>query len=136
MCTNRPDALDPAVQRRAADILEFHRPDRKQREAVLEGPLRELGLGEADVTAIVEVTGSAEAGEGPDGDGFTFSDLTQRLLPAIVLNAFPSHAVESAAALRIASEMRPTRAFARESYGAAVLRREETRPGYGEPGGG
>ena len=127
MCTNRPDALDPAVQRRAADILEFHRPDRKQREAVLAGPLRELGLGDADVAAIVEATGSADAGEGPDGHGFTFSDLTQRLLPVIVLKAFPSHAVDVAAALRVASEMRATRAFGRESYGGAVARRVGTQ---------
>ena len=34
MCTNRLGALDPAVQRRAADILTFARPDAKQRTAV------------------------------------------------------------------------------------------------------
>jgi len=28
MCTNRLDALDPAVRRRAAAVLEFHRPNR------------------------------------------------------------------------------------------------------------
>ena len=33
MCTNRLGALDPAVQRRAADILTFARPDAKQRTA-------------------------------------------------------------------------------------------------------
>lgn len=119
MCTNRPEALDPAVQRRAADILEFHRPDRRQREAVLAGPLRELGLGDADIKAIVDATGSADADEGPDQEGFTFSDLTQRLLPAIILNAFPSRAVEADAALKIAADMRPTRPFGGVSHGRA-----------------
>ena len=35
MCTNRLNALDPAVKRRAADILIFERPDDAQRYAVL-----------------------------------------------------------------------------------------------------
>ena len=120
MCTNRPEALDPAVQRRAADILEFHRPDRRQCQAVLDGPLRELGLSEADIEAIVEATGSAEGGGRPETAGFTFSDLTQRLLPAIVLNAFPSRAVEARAALEIARNMRPTRPFRGPGSAASV----------------
>jgi AAA+ superfamily predicted ATPase len=112
MCTNRPDALDPAVQRRAADILDFKRPDWSQREAVLAGPLRELGLGDAAIAAMVEATGSVDGGASVSSDyGFTFSDLTQRLLPTIVLRAFPSNAVEAEAALEIARSMRPTRPF-------------------------
>lgn len=111
MCTNRPGALDPAVQRRAADILEFHRPDRKQRADVLGRPLRELGLCEAEIDAIVDATGPGVGGEDAGKDGFTFSDLIQRLLPTIVLKAFPSQAVEAKAALTIARNMRPTRAF-------------------------
>ena len=111
MCTNRPDALDPAVQRRAADILNFERPDRKQREAVLDGPLRELGLCDSEIEAIVDATGSAEGGDGLDRAGFTYSDLTQRLLPTIMLKAFPSSAVEGKGALEIACGMRATRPF-------------------------
>jgi AAA+ superfamily predicted ATPase len=44
MCTNRLNALDPAVKRRAADILIFQRPDEAQRRAVLAEPLNQLGL--------------------------------------------------------------------------------------------
>ena len=43
MCTNRLGALDPAVQRRAADILTFARPDANQRTTVLASPLRQVG---------------------------------------------------------------------------------------------
>ena len=110
MCTNRLEALDPAVQRRAADILSFRRPDRGQRRAVL-GDLLKLGLSDAEIEVIVDATGAADCGDDGDGDGFTFSDLTQRLLPAIVLNAFPSRPVEASAALEIAWRMRPTRPF-------------------------
>lgn len=111
MCTNRPGALDPAVQRRAADILDFHRPDRAQRAQVLGGPLKELGFCDSEIEAIVEATGPSEESKDLDKAGFTFSDLTQRLLPTIVLRAFPLHAVEAEAALAIARTMRPTRAF-------------------------
>jgi AAA+ superfamily predicted ATPase len=83
MCTNRLGALDPAVKRRAADILLFERPDDTQRRALLTGPLAELGFSSEQIERIVATTG-------PRRDrtyGFTFSDLTQRLLPAIVLDA-------------------------------------------------
>ena len=84
MCTNRLGALDPAVQRRAADILSFARPDDGQRAAILE-PLRQVGLSDLQIEAVVEATGARQDG----GYGFTFSDLRQRLLPAIVLDAYP-----------------------------------------------
>jgi hypothetical protein len=43
--------------------------------------------------------------------GFTFSDLTQRLLPAIVLDAYPSNAVNPARAVEISRGMMPTAPF-------------------------
>ena len=42
--TNRLSAIDPAVQRRAAEIFDFDRPGEKQRRAVIEDPLTELGF--------------------------------------------------------------------------------------------
>ena len=106
MCTNRLNALDPAVRRRAADVLTFVRPSEAQREHVLSTRLGPLGVGRGDLRAIVEATG-------PSGDapGFTFSDLVQRLLPAIVLDAYPDSAVAGPRAVEIASGMRPTPAF-------------------------
>lgn len=107
MCTNRLGALDPAVRRRAADILPFTRPDEKQRYAVLGEPLSQFGFSKPQIDAVVAATG-AEKGR---GYGFTFSDLTQRLLPAIVLDAYPTSAVNPARALVIAREMVPTAPF-------------------------
>ncbi len=113
MCTNRPEALDPAVQRRAADILEFRRPNQNERRNVLAEPLRDLGLCDADIEEIVKVTGPVDSDKGSGRKGFTFSDLTQRLLPKIILNAFPSSPVEAGVALEIAKDMNPTRQFGR-----------------------
>ncbi|MBY5828648.1 AAA family ATPase [Rhizobium leguminosarum] len=107
MCTNRLGALDPAVKRRAADILTFGRPDERQRQALLAGPLGELGFSPADVTRLVAITGPRQ---GTDY-GFTFSDLTQRLLPAVILDAYPRSAVKPDRALSLAASMNATPPF-------------------------
>lgn len=107
MCTNRLAALDPAVRRRAADILAFGRPDERQRRAILEGALRSFGLGAGEVDAVVQATGPA-AGR---NYGFTFSDLTQRLLPQIVLDAYPGGPVRGGRAVEIARSIQPTSPF-------------------------
>lgn len=107
MCTNRLGALDPAVTRRAADILVFQRPDNVQRRAVLSEPLRHLGFTSDQIDSLVACTGAHA-----DRDyGFTFSDLTQRLLPAIVLDAYPAHPVSPARALEVARSLSPTPPF-------------------------
>jgi AAA+ superfamily predicted ATPase len=107
MCTNRLGALDPAVRRRAADILAFSRPDDTQRHAVLGESLRQLGFSKQQIDALVAATGAQNGRT----YGFTFSDLTQRLLPAIVLDAYPARAVDAARALEIAQGMIPTAPF-------------------------
>ncbi|MEN8820755.1 MAG: AAA family ATPase [Abyssibacter sp.] len=107
MCTNRLSALDPAVRRRAADVLTFHRPDAAQRRAVIGRSLEDFGLKHDEIEAIVEAAGQRDG----LNYGFTFSDLTQRLLPSIILDAFPSGPVCGHRALEIAREMQPTPPF-------------------------
>jgi AAA+ superfamily predicted ATPase len=107
MCTNRLNALDPAVRRRAADILIFARPDEAQRHTVIADVLKQLGFTPPQIDALVAATG-AQKGR---AYGFTFSDLTQRLLPAIVLDAYPANAVSPARAAEIARGMVPTEPF-------------------------
>lgn len=107
MCTNRPNALDPAIKRRAADIFYFKRPDETQRFAVLETPLTELGFSETEIKEIADITGPRDGRE----YGFTFSDLVQRLLPSVILDAYPSEAVSFTRAKEITSKMQPTSIF-------------------------
>jgi SpoVK/Ycf46/Vps4 family AAA+-type ATPase len=107
MCTNRLSALDPAVRRRAAEVLRFARPNDEQRRHVFHHRLAPLGLNSQYIDALVRATG---AQNGHDA-GFTFSDLTQRLIPTIVLDAYPSNPVEGARAIEIARNMKPTPSF-------------------------
>ena len=107
MCTNRPEALDPAVKRRAADILIFNRPDDRQRHAVIDRAFKQLGFSPAHINAIVTATGIVKG----RSYGFTFSDLTQRLLPTIILDAYPDRPVSPARALEITHTIIPTAPF-------------------------
>ena len=107
MCTNRPGALDPAVRRRAAEILMFTRPDVARRHEVLAPALEQLGFSPQQIEAMVTATGPREDG----GYGFTYSDLIQRLLPAIVLDAYPERGVDPDGALQVARGMVATAPF-------------------------
>lgn len=107
MCTNRLGALDPAVKRRAADILSFERPSDEQRRIVLGKAFEELGFNKSQIEAIIYATGPSDT----TGYGFTFSDLTQRLLPSIILDAYPANSVNASRAIEIAQQMKPTPPF-------------------------
>ncbi|WP_127997659.1 AAA family ATPase [Piscinibacter defluvii] len=107
MCTNRLSALDPAVRRRAADVLTFSRPTDDQRRDVLERWLGDVGFKKADIDALVTATGP-QAGR---AYGFTFSDLAQRLLPTIILDAYPAGPIKAAQAIALARGIEPTPPF-------------------------
>lgn len=107
MCTNRLKALDPAVQRRAAEILTFSRPNDEQRHYLLHSKLTGLGLNSTAVEELVRLTGPRD----PNSPEFTFSDITQRLIPSIILAAYPYNAVSVHSALQVVNKMTPTPAF-------------------------
>lgn len=108
MCTNRLSALDPAVRRRAAEVLSFARPNDEQRRFILSSRLEPMGIGRHHIDQLVTATGPQRGGR---EHGFTFSDMTQRLLPSIVLDAYPSRAVDGARAVEVARAIAPTPPF-------------------------
>ena len=107
MCTNRPNALDPAIKRRAADILYFGRPNDEQRFSALHTVLSELGMSNGDINEIVQITGR----QADRAFGFTYSDLMQRFIPTLVLDAYPHKAVSHDRAKEIAKTIIPTAPF-------------------------
>ena len=113
MCTNRLDAIDPAVRRRAAAIFEFRRPNYGQRLHVLCDALRGSDISERELKAVAEATGETSERPYP----FTYSDLTQRLVPSLVLDAFPERALNGAIAIQIARSTLPTPPFGVHGHG-------------------
>ena len=67
-----------------------------------------IGLARQHIDALVAATGPIR---GTREHGFTFSDLLQRLLPALVLDAYPSRPINGARAVEIAHSMQPTPPF-------------------------
>tara|TARA_R110002096_G_scaffold362410_4_gene555550 strand:+ start:6903 stop:7841 length:939 start_codon:yes stop_codon:yes gene_type:complete len=107
MCTNRPSALDPAIRRRAGELLTFSRPDDEQRRALLEPLLANVGLKASTITDVINATG---ARSGRDY-GCTYSDLVQRLIPEIALRAYPDRAISADDAVAVATDLAPTPPF-------------------------
>jgi AAA+ superfamily predicted ATPase len=107
LCTNRLTSIDPAVLRRAAVIFDFRRPNEVQRRAVIEEPLVDLGFKKSEIDRIVGLTGVRDK----KGVGFTFSDMTQRLLPTLILDAYPDRPVTFARAVELLADMKATSPF-------------------------
>lgn len=106
LCTNRGHALDPAVLRRAAAVFTFCRPDDLQRRAVLTDALLGTGIETGTIDKLVHLTGPSIG-----RPGFTCSDLTQRLIPAAILAAFPGKPLTADILLDVATGLSPTPEF-------------------------
>lgn len=106
MCTNRERALDPAILRRAAGIFQFSRPGEAERRTVLTAALHGVTVDKNTMNELVMLTG-------PRGSesGFTYSDLTQRLVPTSIMAAFPDKPLSAEILIRVATEMYPTPEF-------------------------
>ena len=107
LCTNRGEALDPAVMRRAAVHHEFKRPSDEQRESLLRRALEDT-LNDGQYRELAQLTG-------PNGDrreyGYTFSDITQRFISNLLLEAFPDRPVTFDLAKSVLGRMEPTVPF-------------------------
>ncbi len=110
MCTNRLSALDPAVRRRAAATFEFIRPALDLRRSVLEKQLEGTGMSRADFESIAQQLGETKT----RSYGYTFSDITQRFVPSLILAAYPDRKISRQLATDVVNGMSPTPPFKTE----------------------
>lgn len=103
LCTNRLSVLDPALQRRAAIVQEFRRPDEKQRKALLDMDLVGLKLSPAQISELVKLTGAHDK-----RPIWTYSDVRTRWYPAALARAFPARALQFEDLLETARELVPS----------------------------
>lgn len=103
LCTNRLSVLDPALQRRAAIVEEFTRPNDSERRALLAMDLDGVGLTDREIKELVAATGPRNK-----QPGWTFSDIRTRLYPAALAQAFPDRALTHKDFLDVANALRPS----------------------------
>jgi hypothetical protein len=83
--TNLAHSLDNAIVRRAIAIYHFERPNYMMRYELFKKQLTSIGISEFEITALSEQTVPRKiAGYGERLHRYTYSDLTQRLIPQAV----------------------------------------------------
>ncbi len=107
MSTNRHSAIDPAVRRRSAVTFEFDRPSRDQCYTLLKTYLDDLQLTEDQINQLVAMCVPY------DGltYGYTYSDLTQKVFPAIVLTGYPDKKIDFESVTKVIADISPTTPF-------------------------
>ncbi|NEA30225.1 ATP-binding protein [Streptomyces sp. SID13031] len=108
MCTNRPDAIDPAVARRAAHVFRLGRPTAEQTREVLNAAFAGIAVSHNDLDEVAMLLHSDNSKQyGP-----TYSDLRQRFVPDAVLDAFGRDApIVGSRLIELAASFTPTRPF-------------------------
>jgi len=103
LSTNRIGTLDAGVLRRAAALETFERPTPDERKRLLVQDLEGLGLASATIDQLVQATGSSNG-----SPGYTFSDMRTRLLPRIIIAAYPDRRITDADALAATDGLKPS----------------------------
>lgn len=106
MCTNRIDAIDPAVLRRAAVHFTFERPNFEQRQNMIKTAFGKI-FNDEEFKKLAQLTGPRDGNE----FGYTYSDFTQRLIPAILIEAFPDFPITFDLTCSITKKIEPTKPF-------------------------
>ena len=109
MCTNRADAMDPAIMRRAASRHIFSRPNKEQRANLLCNAFEGI-VNKSHADLLSDLTGPAEGRT----YGYTYSDFTQRLFPSVILDAFPDGVITLDLIKKCISKVIPTKPFNEE----------------------
>lgn len=104
LCTNRLNAVDPAIQRRAAIVEQFSRPTEHERRELFENDLTDLDFNDTDIKQLVTVTGEHEHKRVP----WTYSDVRGRLYPRALAKAFPLNKLTIEHFVQAAQELEPS----------------------------
>jgi hypothetical protein len=111
MCTNRLNAIDPALRRRAAATFQFERPTEEQRAVVLRSALADSGFSEPQILVLAKATGPTKT----LSYGHTYSDLIQRFIPGLVFDAFPDKPITIELARAVLEKTPPTPPFTNQT---------------------
>ncbi|HMM80501.1 MAG TPA: AAA family ATPase [Pyrinomonadaceae bacterium] len=104
MSTNRLDFLDEAIVRRAAVVVQFTRPSLEERIELFAKFLNGAELSESEIADLAKRTGPESNG----GLGYTFSDLTLRVIPEAIAACFPDNKLSYSALIDTIKKVAPS----------------------------
>lgn len=107
LCTNRHEVMDPAVLRRAVGHHKFERPTKEQTLYILKEQLSKNIFTEAEFDKLIKLMMPNQKRK----YGYTFSDIVQRFLPSLLLEAFPDKAITFEMAISVAKNIQPIKPF-------------------------
>lgn len=107
MCTNRHSSIDPAIRRRSAVTFEFSRPSQEQCFSLFKSYLSELSITDEEIKEAVSMCVPYDG----LSYGYTYSDLTQKVLPSVLLNSYPNKPVTFETLTEVIKTTAPTTPF-------------------------
>ena len=107
MSTNRYSSIDPAVRRRSAATFTFNRPSIEQCKILFTKCLNDTGLTEDQISRLASLCSPYDN----LSYGYTYSDLTQRVLPSVLLDVYPENQITFEAVEKVIHEIPPTAPF-------------------------
>jgi SpoVK/Ycf46/Vps4 family AAA+-type ATPase len=104
MATNRLHFIDEAILRRATIIMEFDRPDEQERYELFAKTLAGTGITNKEFQQLAKLTGA----ENNNDLGYSFSDISLRILPEAVAASFPDKPLGFEAIKSVIEKVKPS----------------------------
>lgn len=104
MATNRLHFIDEAILRRTTIIMEFDRPDEQERYELFGMTLAGTGITDKEFKQLAKLTGA----ENNNDLGYSFSDISLRILPEAVAASFPDKPLRFEAIKSVIEKVKPS----------------------------
>ncbi|KAA3597441.1 MAG: AAA family ATPase [Calditrichaeota bacterium] len=104
MSTNRLHFIDEAIIRRASIVLEFERPNKKERKELFSQSLKGIEFSEEQLDNLADLTSP----EKNSNLGHSFSDIRLKILPEAVAKAFPDKSLTYEILVETISSIKPS----------------------------
>jgi hypothetical protein len=103
MCVSQPSELGVAVRRLTSEVFVLARPGAAEREVVLRRLTEGIRMTDAELVRLVRATGPRDG-----ASGYTYGDLTQRLMHAAILASYPDRPLTATTLIGVARRLEST----------------------------
>mgnify|MGYP001191869650 CR=1 FL=1 len=103
LCVSQPSEVDVAVRRLTSEAFVLARPGAAEREVVLRRLTEGIRMTDAELVRLVRATGPRDG-----APGYTYGDLTQRLMHAAIMASYPDRPLTATTLIGVARRLSPT----------------------------